>query len=187
MTKAGRRGTAVLGGVLLLLAGAAPLPALAGDPARLAAKYLDYVQVNSTDQPDIRVDYFHHLRLLNDFSRDFVAAYAAALEAAKREERAVLFDLDPFTGDANQCPIGETRAAAGSAGEGGAVTVEAFIDNSACNGDAAGSLQGVELRFAMVLEGHAGKAGGYVIDDVLRAGDGGAWHSFKTELREMAR
>lgn len=164
-----------------------PLPALADDPARLPAAYVRYVEINSTDQPDLHEDYFSHLRLLNDFSRDFVAVFTAALDSARRREDATLFEEDPLTGDANRCPIGRTTVAAAPTEKNGTVKVDAHLDNTVCNGSATTPGTGVRLRFTMVLEGHAGKAGRYVIDDIEREGTDGTRHTLKGELRAMAR
>jgi len=150
--------------ISLMLAGLAG-PAAANDREALVQAYVKRVVVNSLDQPDISEPYFSEIRLLNDFSIDFVNAYTGALARVRQRGDVTLFEQDPLTGDANRCPIGAhavrdlTRADT-------RIMVEARLDNSACDDGGEGTGNGIRLMFFLVKDEKRG--GRYVIDDITR-------------------
>ncbi|MBA3042120.1 MAG: hypothetical protein KJ670_20170 [Alphaproteobacteria bacterium] len=164
--------------ISLVLAGLAG-PAAANDREALVKAYVERVVVNSLDQPDSYEPYFSEIRLLNDFSVNFVEAYTGALARARQRGDVTLFERDPLTGDANRCPIGMhtvrdlTRADT-------RIMVEARLDNSACNDGREGPRNGIRLMFFLVKDEKRG--GAYVIDDITREAGEARWASIKAWL-----
>lgn len=169
--------------VSVLLAGLA-WPALANDPEALVKAYVDKVLVNSLDQPDVHEPYFSEVQLLNDFSADFVAAYAAALIRAREQGDVSLFEGDPITGDDNRCPIG-TSTVTDLTRPDTPLMIEARLDNTACNRDGSRPRTGIRLIFFLVKD--EGGGGRYVIDDISRAAGEGVWASLKAWLERRGR
>lgn len=164
--------------ISLMLGGLAG-PAAANDREALVKAFVERVVVNSLDQPDIYEPYFSEIRLLSDFSIDFVNAYTGALARVRQRGDVTLLERDPLTGDANRCPIGAhavrdlTRADT-------RIMVEARLDNSACNDGGEGPRNSIRLMFFLVKDEKRG--GAYVIDDITREAGEARWSSIKAWL-----
>ena len=115
-------------------------PALADGREDLVRNYVERVVVNSLDEPDRYHPYFSESQLLNDFTLEFVAAYADALKASRRRGDGALFETDPMTGDENRCPIGKTAIVDRTRSDTRNM-IDVTLDLPACDGAAARSIR----------------------------------------------
>lgn len=161
----------------LLLAGTA----LADGREELVRGYIDRIVVNSLDEPDRHASYFTEIQLLNDFSGDFVNAYAEALKASRKRGDLTLFEADPLTGDVNRCPIGKTGIIDRTRDDTPDM-LEVTMDLPACGGDPARS-----IRLMFLLGKDKPTTGPARIDDVLRFVEDGQWFSLKAWLERRAK
>ncbi|WP_438748088.1 hypothetical protein [Pararhizobium sp. O133] len=161
----------------LVLAG----PALADTREELVRSYVDRIVVNSLDEPDRRAPYFTEIQMLNDFSGDFVDAYAEALKTSRKQGDVALFETDPMTGDVNRCPIGKTAVTDRTRGD-TPDRIEVRMDLPSCDGAAARS-----IRLMFFLKKDEPSSGPDRIDDVLRFVDEGEWFSLKAWLERRAK
>ncbi|WP_156373751.1 MULTISPECIES: hypothetical protein [unclassified Rhizobium] len=162
---------------LLLLA----TPALADGREELVRSYVDRIIVNSLDEPDRREPYFTEIQLLNDFSADFVNAYADALKTSRKRGDVVLFEADPMTGDVNRCPIGKTGIFDRTRSDTPDM-LEVTMDFPTCDSAAARS-----IRLMFFLKRDKPSSGPDRIDDVLRFVKEGEWFSLKAWLERQAK
>ncbi|MCV9996888.1 hypothetical protein OE766_01335 [Pararhizobium sp. YC-54] len=156
-------------------------PAFADGRDELVRSYVDRIVVNSLDEPDRHEPYFTESQLLNDFSGDFVNAYAEALKASRKRGDAVLFETDPMTGDANRCPIGKTGIVERTRSDAPDM-LDVTLDLPSCDAAAARS-----IRLMFFLEKGGSSSGLYRIDDVLRFVGEGNWFSLKAWLERGAQ
>lgn len=163
--------------ISLLLAG----PALADTREELVRSYVDRIVVNSLDEPDRRAPYFTEIQLLNDFSGDFVNAYAEALKSSRKRGDVALFETDPMTGDVNRCPIGKTGIVDRTRSDTPDM-LEVTMDLPSCDGAAARSIR---LMFFLAKDKPA--MGPDRIDDILRFVEEGEWFSLKAWLERRAK
>ncbi|MBP1857004.1 hypothetical protein [Rhizobium herbae] len=152
-------------------------PALADGREQLVRSYVDRIVVNSLDEPDRHQAYFTESQLLNDFSGDFVDAYADALKASRKRGDPIVFETDPMTGDSNRCPIGKTGVIDRTRSDTPDM-LDVTMDLPSCDGDPARS-----IRLMFVLE----KDGSHRIDDVRRFMGEGNWFSLKAWLERQVR
>jgi hypothetical protein len=151
-------------------------PVLADGREELVRSYVDRIVVNSLDEPDRHDPYFTESQLLNDFSGDFVNAYAETLKASRKRGDAALFETDPMTGDANRCPIGKTGIVDRTRTDTPNI-LDVTMDLPSCDGATARS-----IRLMFFLEKDGSSSGRYRIDDVLRFVEEGKWFSLKAWL-----
>lgn len=170
----GIRGLRILG--LLVLGSAAS--AQAADPAAPVTEIMQAaVKAWAEEAPQDGEGYFSQARLDRIYSRDFVKNYQAAAKFPAYDEGDSPFDYDVIVSGQDGCSIKNLAIVPGPE-TAGKSDVRVTFDNTHCLGERAADWKPAELHFNVIEED-----GRPVIDDIVRAGDGG---SLKAELQAIA-
>lgn len=162
----------------LVFSAGASVDAGAADPAAPVNEIMqEAVKGWSGEAPQQGEDYFSPSRLARTYSRAFLQAYQAAAKFPAYDEGDSPFGYDVIVSGQDSCSLKDLSIVSGPETEGKS-DVKVTFDNTHCFGERAADWKPAELHFIVIEEdGHP------VIDDIVRAGEGG---SLKAELEAIA-